>query len=115
MGHGFDVDTGELQAMSKRLRSAGDMLNQQRNHLPPGPANAGISTEKLSEALVRVIAGASAQLDDLDELIGNLGHSRTWYEDADTRARGDVLRTITGTSSPPGLYPAPLDPERRLP
>ncbi|MEU3625986.1 hypothetical protein BS329_30505 [Amycolatopsis coloradensis] len=115
MSHGFEVDISELHAISERLRGAGDMLNQQRNHLPPGPANAGISTESLSEAMVRVIARASAQLDDLEDLIGSLGHSRAWYESADARARGDVLRTLTGASSPPGLYPAPNDPERQLP
>ncbi|MFJ7218882.1 hypothetical protein [Amycolatopsis sp. NPDC098790] len=115
MSSGFHVDTGELSVISERIHGAGDVLNEQRNHLPPGPTNAGISTEILSDALQRVIAGASGQLDDLAEMIGALGHSRAWYENADAQARGDVLQTITGKSSPPGLYPTPIDPGREVP
>jgi hypothetical protein len=112
MSNGFYVDTGELHAISERIHGAGDMLNERRNHLPPGPANAGSSTEKLSDALQRIIAGTSGQLDDIDELVSNVGHSRTWYEDAEARTRGDVLKTITGKSSPAGLYPTPIGRER---
>jgi hypothetical protein len=115
MSSGFRVDTGELCVISERIHGAGDVLNERRNHLPPGPANAGISTEILSDALQRIIAGTSGQLDDLAELIGKLGHSRAWYETSDAQARGDILQTITGKNSPPGLYPTPIDPSRQIP
>lgn len=106
MGSGFRVDVDELHRIEKLLHDAGTELNDQRNRISAEPADAGISTAALEDAVHHVLETTATLLDDLDKTVSTLSETRSDYQRMEDNAtRGmrechDLLAPFQPTYDP---------------